>query len=78
MACRGQAQGAADLGGVDKFVVDDVVRGVTEAVERGGGVQEAGDAGAAIDVLADPLQPRRVVEVGCADSLAHGVPIAAS
>lgn len=73
----GTTSRAAHLSGVDELVIDDVVWGVAEAVECGGRVQEAGDAGAAIDVLADALQLGSVVEVGCADGLTHGVPIAA-
>ena len=65
------------LGGVDELVVDDVVGGVAEAVQGGGGVQEAGDAGAAVHVLPNTLQLGGVVEVGGADGLAHDVPVGA-
>lgn len=72
-----QGRQSADLSGEDELVVDDVVGGVAEAVEGGGGVQEAGDARAAVDVLADALELGRVVEVGRADGLAHNVPVGA-
>mgnify|MGYP001810380536 CR=1 FL=1 len=40
-----------------------------QAVQRAGGVEVAGDGGAAVDVLADALELGGVVEVGRADGL---------
>ena len=58
-------------------MVDDVVWGVAEAVERRGGVQVAGDTSAAINIFANALQFGRIVEVSRADGLTHSVPVAA-
>lgn len=68
---------ATHLGSEDQLMVDNVVWSVAEAVERRGGMQEAGDARAAVDVLANALELAGVVEVGRADGLANHVPLAA-
>lgn len=45
----------------NQLVIHDVVRGVPQAIQRAAGVQVRGHAGARVDVLADALEPRRVL-----------------
>ena len=64
------------LAGHHQLVVYDVVGGVPEAVQRRRRVQVTGHAVAAVDVLADTLQPRRLMEIGGTERTTAEVPVA--
>ena len=53
---RSAQQAAADLGGHDQLVVDDVVRREAHAEESAGGVQVARHARACVHVLPETLK----------------------
>ena len=63
------------LTGEDQFMVDHVLRDISQTVEGTGWVELHADAGSEVKELADTLDARGLVVETRADALADGVPV---